>query len=950
MWPRRVIFVSRRQKLSARMQQGIGMTNDYRTDPEGAVQKRRAGLGGKGSAVIDVLDPRGVTALRHAFDALSEGLALFDADDRLVYCNRKFDDMWPLEAERLHPGAAFGDLMAALARSGRIPAAAGRQERWLRTRMKHHADLSESPFEMEVGDGRWMQVREHCLPDGYMVMTVTDITRLKQRELRLEQSERRIKQARAQLGQAIESMSEGFVLYDAEDRLVMCNSRYIEILRPISELIRPGVRWETITRAAVDRGVIRSVGDDPEKWLAKRVADHRDPREPQEIECAGGRSYLLREARTPDGGTVAVLSEITARRRAEQALAASERRHRRLVEMAPDLICVVRDGGVRYINPAGIAILGRPQCELVESRFEDMVAPAHRRQVARMIAEQGASSDWATMQVIRPDGETADLEFTVIPFVERQQPAAMIIARDVTEVRRANAALANRERLLDGIMNTVVDGIITIDQRGMIESFNKAAEDIFGYTAEEAIGRSVNILMPPRQAAHHDGHMTRYMKTGQRRIIGIGREEVAQRKDGTTFPIELAITELRLGDRHLFTGVIRDITERKKAEAALRESEARYALAIAGANAAIFDWDVPTDRVYFSPHARDLLGVEVDALSTGRAWLSVIHPDDLPGYKTALLRHLRGEDEFFSCNYRLIGNADGKTRWVQHRGVALRDENGRAYRMAGSIDDITDRRKAEDDLIIAKEQAEVANRAKTEFLANMSHELRTPLNAIIGFSEVIDAEMFGPLTPPQYKEYARNILDSGRHLLDVITDILDVSRIEAGKMALDPEDVDFRGVAESALRLIGGRAEAAKVTLTAEVPETLPTVRGEARRLKQILINLLGNAVKFTPEGGHVGLTVDVDDAGADGTAGDLVVVVRDDGIGMKPEDIPNALKPFHQVDSKLARRYEGTGLGLPLTNAFVELHGGTLAIDSAPGLGTTVTVRLPTARPGAAA
>lgn len=194
-----------------------------------------------------------------------------------------------------------------------------------------------------------------------------------------------------------------------------------------------------------------------------------------------------------------------------------------------------------------------------------------------------------------------------------------------------------------------------------------------------------------------------------------------------------------------------------------------------------------------------------------------------------------------------------------------------------------------------------------------------------------------PVSPQQYKEYAANIEESGRHLLDVINDILDVSRIEAGHMSLDPEPVDLCAVIDSAIRLISQRAATAGLTVETSLDETLPNVMGEPRRLKQILLNLLGNAVKFTPPGGSVRLTARLD------TAADVVeIVVADTGIGMAPDDIPKALKPFHQIDSRLQRRYEGTGLGLPLTQAFVEMHGGTLTITSAPGEGTAVTLRFP--------
>jgi len=253
--------------------------------------------------------------------------------------------------------------------------------------------------------------------------------------------------------------------------------------------------------------------------------------------------------------------------------------------------------------------------------------------------------------------------------------------------------------------------------------------------------------------------------------------------------------------------------------------------------------------------------------------------------------------------------------------------------------DLTERRRFEEALRDAKDSAERANRSKSEFLAHMSHELRTPLNAVIGFSEIIEREYFGPVGARRYVEYARDIHASGTHLLNVIGDILDIAKAEAGSTDLDEGPVDLVELVRASARLIEPRADAGQVRVAAEIAGSLPKIRADARRLKQVLINLLANAVKFSQPGGRVAVEARLDPDGG------TVLAVRDTGIGMRPEDIPRALEPFAQVDSALSRRFEGTGLGLPLSRKLVELHGGSLAIESEPGHGTTVTVRLPAAR-----
>ena len=249
-------------------------------------------------------------------------------------------------------------------------------------------------------------------------------------------------------------------------------------------------------------------------------------------------------------------------------------------------------------------------------------------------------------------------------------------------------------------------------------------------------------------------------------------------------------------------------------------------------------------------------------------------------------------------------------------------------------------RRREHDLIGSRNEATVANRAKSEFLANMSHELRTPLNAIIGFSDMMSAGLHGPLGSPKYLEYIKDINHSGHHLLDMISGILDMSKIEAGKYELSPQELDPVGVAAFCVRLMLDRAAKGGVALVNQVAPGLPRVRADEPALKQILLNLLSNAIKFTRPGGTVILSAAPE---RDGT---MRIAVTDTGIGIDAADLVHVLEPFRQVDRTLARRYEGTGLGLAITKRLVDLHGGTLAIDSTPGKGTAVTVRLPLATP----
>jgi two-component system cell cycle sensor histidine kinase PleC len=245
----------------------------------------------------------------------------------------------------------------------------------------------------------------------------------------------------------------------------------------------------------------------------------------------------------------------------------------------------------------------------------------------------------------------------------------------------------------------------------------------------------------------------------------------------------------------------------------------------------------------------------------------------------------------------------------------------------------------EGEIIKSKEAAEFANRTKTEFLAHMSHELRTPLNAIIGFAEVIKDELFGPVGKPNYADYANDIHKSGQHLLELINDILDLSKLEAGKLELKETDLSLSGLVEQTCMLMRNSARTGGVTIVIDAPESVPLMRADERALRQVILNFLSNALKFTPRGGTVTTRVRALPEGS------LIFSVSDTGIGMEPEEVRTALMPFGQIDSMIARQHKGTGLGLPISKSLIELHGGRLSISSQPNKGTTLTVTFPAER-----
>jgi signal transduction histidine kinase len=373
----------------------------------------------------------------------------------------------------------------------------------------------------------------------------------------------------------------------------------------------------------------------------------------------------------------------------------------------------------------------------------------------------------------------------------------------------------------------------------------------------------------------------------------------------------------------------------EQASRRLAESEERFRNYAEAAS----DWFWETDRdgrlVYLS--GRDSVPAPDGDPRLGKTVIEAAGGDaDDPAWR-AHLDDLAAERPFRNFSFRRAFG-DGSVRYFAVSGTPVYDARGhfRGYRGTGR--DITAETEAQRNLQQAKEVAETASRAKSEFLANMSHELRTPLNAILGFAEIIRDKLLGPIGDHRYSDYAEDIHSSGTHLLRIINDILDLSKVEAGRLELVEDVVEMEEVLKAVSVLLRERLARAGLGFQIDLPPGPSLLRADERKLKQILMNLLSNAVKFTAAGGEISLRLERREEG-------IAIEVRDSGIGIAAEDITRAMSPFGQVDSRLSRRYDGTGLGLPLAKALTELHGGRLELESEPGTGTTARVLIPAER-----
>ena len=448
---------------------------------------------------------------------------------------------------------------------------------------------------------------------------------------------------------------------------------------------------------------------------------------------------------------------------------------------------------------------------------------------------------------------------------------------------------------------------------------NPRACEMHGYSREELIGQCIDILEATPWTHNAPNWIAQFRR--EQRFEG---ESQHRRKDGTVFDIEYSTSLIVVNGKELVIGMDRDATARKQAEKALRASEERWHLAVAGSNEGVWDWNLETDQMWYSPRWKAILGYAEDEFPDNRhAWLERVHPDDRAALDDALKAHLRQQADIFQCEYR-IRNKDGSWSWALVRGKALFGPDARARRMVGTHADITRQKNAEADLRQAKEAAEAADRAKSEFLAVMSHEIRTPMNGVLGFTNLL---LDTPLGPEQ-RDWLLTIHSSGESLLTLINDILDFSKIESGHMEPEQNPVSVQRCIEEVLDLLWSKASEKKIELLHWIDGDVPDwIISDGVRLRQILVNLVGNAIKFTAKG-EVEVRVSAEPPVVNQPPR-LAITVRDTGEGIPLDRINRLFRPFSQADSSTTRRFGGTGLGLAISRSLAQVLGGDIALES---------------------
>ncbi|MDZ7705116.1 MAG: ATP-binding protein [Trueperaceae bacterium] len=491
-----------------------------------------------------------------------------------------------------------------------------------------------------------------------------------------------------------------------------------------------------------------------------------------------------------------------------------------------------------------------------------------------------------------------------------EQTLELVYSFDVSEQAATARALRNSEQRMWSLLNAIPDGIIRSDREGRYTEIVPPQNFLPHRSTTSLLGKTPEETLPPPIAADIRKRLERVLATGETQIYEhpltvLGEERYRE------------VRFVKVNDDETIS-IVRDITDRKRAELALRESEARNRALLEAIPDAIVCHDRDGYYVDIVP-PKDFVPLRDITLMVGK------HIDDVLPADVA--REVRRQIDLAFQNdevntYEYPVEVGGERRYREGRMVAINDRE-----VFSIIRDVTDRKEAE--RAIAE-----ASRRKSEFLATMSHELRTPLTSILGFSEVLIEGFFGPLNDKQ-RAYLGDILTSGQHLLSLINDVLDLSKIEAGRLELEPETLSATDIARGSLGVVQERAQKHDLSLRTELPDTPATLVADPRKLKQMLYNYLSNAVKFTPKGGSI--VLHVEDA-----ADEVRFEVTDTGIGIAPEDHAKLFRAFSQVDSSLTRNYEGTGLGLSLVKQLAELHGGRVWVRSVFGEGSTFGFALP--------
>ncbi len=593
------------------------------------------------------------------------------------------------------------------------------------------------------------------------------------------------------------------------------------------------------------------------------------------------------------------------------------------------------------VNPAFCKMVGHSEEYLLSERYEDLTYPddLQRSLELRHQLTEGRIDHFNTVKrYIHKDGQIVWGNVNSSAIYDRDGKLDYFVSfiEDITRRKEAEDRLQESNQKYRDLIEGSIQGILINTETRKILFANQAVAGVFGYASAEefqALGTSLKVFAPYERERAIDIRKRR----ARYEDVDPEFEFDGVKKDGSIIRVRATAQDMEWEGQRAFISTIIDVTERQQAQEELKSSEEKYRNLIEGSIQGMMISGPERELLFSNQAMADMLGFKsVEDLMKAKTSKVFMTPEEAARTERTRAARLAGENVPPENELELI-RLDGSVIYVQSLSHRLMWEGKPAVQTA--FVDITDRKRTMQELVSAKEQAELANRSKTEFLANMSHELRTPLNAIIGFSEVIKEGTFGPVGNAQYQEYMGDIYDSGNHLLSIINDILDVSKVEAGAMDILPEPVRIEEPITTSIKMVSERALRAKLDISVEFGTNDLEVFADEIRIKQIMLNLLSNAIKFTEPGGNIRISVSA--VGED----HVRISVADDGIGIPSDKLSRVFMPFVQDIRSNHLAKEGTGLGLTLVKSLVELMKGRVEIASEEGIGTTVSVWLPQAK-----
>lgn len=750
----------------------------------------------------------------------------------------------------------------------------------------------------------------------------------------------------------IEASIDGIAILSSNGKYTYLNQTHVKLFGYDSAEELIGQTWRMLysldESSRFEENVLPKLAETG-AWRGETIATRRDGSTfAQEVSLTS----------TSNGEIICVCRDITDRRQAEQALQQSEERFRTVFDYAPIAISLARVDNYQIfrVNAAHRQLFGYSNAELATMSFADFTYPddigKNIEQVQQMVRGE-ISGFRMEKRFIRKNGDVILTNMTVALIRDRDGVPlySMAMIEDITERKQSEMLLKAQQEFLRRLIDTVPNLIFVKDQAGRFTLVNHATANLYQTTIEDLVGKTDADFNPNQAEAEQflaaDREVIATMST---RIL----EETVTSADGKPHYFQTIKTPIMSIDGHSreILGVATDISDRKQMEEQLRRSEAYLLEAQRIACVGSWQFDIATQRITWSAETFRMFGRNLEQQEpTYEELVQTIHPEDRDKHR-AVFQAAIEQVQPFELEHRVV-HPDGSVTHVLAKGQPILNETGHLLSFLGTVLDMTNHKQFEEQLQQTNEQLAHTNvelaratRLKDEFLATMSHELRTPLNAILGMSEGLMEKVFGSINERQIKAL-QTIERSSYHLLEIINDILDIAKIESGQLELDCIPSNVALLCQSSLAFIKQQALKKRIQLEIRLSLNLPDLLVDERRIRQVLINLLNNAVKFTPDGGRITLAVCPQPNTVISTAPSspeqyLRISIIDTGIGIAPEHINKLFQPFVQIESALNRRYEGTGLGLALVKRIVELHGGQVGLTSEVGVGSCFTIDLP--------